>query len=262
MSCRANGCTTELNWVRRSLFKRYGYQFDSQWYCSEPCLKSGVLRKLEAQAPLKASNSPLFQKRLEQSLIASGLITKEQLAEKDPRLDLTEHLLNTGLMSEGDITRALSRLHHLPMIKLNNRPIHPNALNTVPAEIVMTHQFFPLEFLSRENCLVLVTSNPASLGVMLDLRRLLGCEVEIFLSAESLVKSMVEQYCSLSAKSTTTKSNEERSTPAAQSNPTDLADRIVRRARATGASELQVERFGEFIWTRFVVGEDALNLVL
>jgi hypothetical protein len=211
----------------------------------------------------------LFQKRLEQSLIASGLLTKEQLAEKDPRLDLAEHLLNTGLMSEGDITRALSRLHHLPIIKLNNRPIHPNALNTVPSEIVTTHQFFPLEFLARENCLVLVTSNPASLGVMLDLRRLMGCEVEIFLGPESVVKSMIELYCSLSAKSTAAKStaakstaNDERSPSAAQSNPTDLADRIVRRARATGASELQVERFGEFIWTRFTVGEDALNLVL
>jgi hypothetical protein len=124
---------------------------------------------------------------------------------------------------------------------------------------VTTHQFFPLEFLSRENCLVLVTSNPASLGVMLDLRRLMGCEVEIFLGPESVVKSMIEQYCSLSAKST---ANDERSPSAAQSNPTDLADRIVRRARATGASELQVERFGEFIWTRFTVGEDALNLVL
>ena len=260
MSCHASGCTTELNWVRRSLFKRYGHHFDSQWYCSEPCLKSGVLRKLEVQAPAKSgANSPLFQKRLEQSLVASGLVTKEQLAEKDPHLDITQHLLNTGLMNEIDITRALSRLHHLPIIKLNNRPIHPNALNTVPAEIVTTHQFFPLEFLARENCLVLVTSNPASLAVMLDLRRLLGCEVEIYLGPESVVKNMIQQYCSLSARST---AEEEQSTPHSQTNPQDMAERIVRRARATGASELQVERFGEVIWTRFVVGEDALNLVL
>ena len=260
MSCHASGCTTELNWVRRSLFKRYGYCFDSQWYCSEPCLKSGVLRKLEAQTPARGGvNSPLFQKRLQQSLIASGLVTEEQLAAKDPYLNLSEHLLNTGLMSESDITRTLSRLHHLPIIKLNNRPIHPNALNTVPAEIVTSHQFFPLEFLPRENCLVLVTSNPASVAVMLDLRRLMGCEVEIYLGTESVVKAMIELYCSLSAKSP---GEEEPVSAAAHSNPKDLADRIVRRARATGASELQVERFGEVIWTRFVVGEDALNLVL
>jgi hypothetical protein len=191
--------------------------------------------------------------------MTAGLVTKEQLTDKDPLLDITQHLLNTGLMSEFDITRALSRLHHLPIIKLNNRPTHPNALNTVPAEIVTTHQFFPLEFLPRENCLVLVTSNPASLAVMLDLRRLLGCEVEIYLGPESEVKSMIQQYCSLSARST---AEEEPSNYAAQASPKDLADRIVRRARATGASELQVERFGEVIWTRFVVGEDALNLVL
>jgi hypothetical protein len=174
-------------------------------------------------------------------------------------MDLTEHLVSTGLMSERDITRTLSRLHHLPVIKLTNRRIHPAVLNTVPAEIVNTHQFFPLEFRSKENCLVLVTSNPASIPVMVDLRGLLGCQVEIYLGVESMVKSMMDQYCSLSAKS---HADEEQAISGTPSTARDLADRIVRRARATGASELHVERFGEFIWTRFVVGEDALNLVL
>ena len=260
MSCHANGCSAEQNWFRRSIRKWSGYTFESQWYCSEPCLKGGLLQKLEAQPPVKgATDSPLFQRKLAQSLIATGLVTKEQLASADPEANLTQHLLAAGLVGERDITRALSRIHHLPLIKLNNRRIHASALNTVPAEIVTTHQFFPLEFRTKENCLVLVTSNPASVPVMIDLRRLLGCDVEIYLGAESVVKSMIEQYCSLSEQ---TVSEDGIPAPALSSSPRDLADRIVRRARATGASELQVERFGDFVWTRFVVDDHALNLVL
>jgi hypothetical protein len=260
MSCHASGCTAEQNWFRRSVRKWSGYYFESQWYCSEPCLKSEVLRKLEAQPPVRGgSDSPLFQKKLAQSLIASGLLTKEQLAGKGSEPNLTQHLLATGLVSERDITHALSRLHHLPLIKLNNRRIHASAINTVPVEIVTTHQFFPLEFRTKENCLVLVTSNPASVPVMIDLRRLLDCEVEIYLGAESVVKSMIDQYCSLSER---TLSEDDTPASAAGSNPRELADCIVRRARATGASELQVERFGDFIWTRFVVDDHSQNLVL
>jgi hypothetical protein len=170
---------------------------------------------------------------------------------------LSEYLLAKGLVKERDITLALSRIHNIPFISLNGRSIQNSVLNTVPAEIAKTHDFFPLEFLQTENQLVLVTCKPASVPVMTNLRAILGCQVAIYLGMESVVRTLIDQYCESSSRK---RDVGQRS--GASDNLGDVASSIVRRARAIGARSLRVTRFGQFIWTRFFVGEEALNLVL
>jgi Type II secretion system (T2SS), protein E, N-terminal domain len=260
MNCRAIGCTARLTWFRDRILKRPGYYLQSEWFCSENCLEGGVLQKLEGQSGSKQGGRSLsLQMTLANALISKGVITPAQLAGRTPNGDLSEHLLAKGLVKERDISLALSRIHNVPLINLNGRTIQSKVLNTVPAEIVKTNDFFPLEFLSAENRLVLVTCKPASVPVMVNLRGILGCQVAIYLSEESVVRTMIEQYCEASARS---RNEEKRERPAASDNLGDVASRIVRRARAIGAQSLRVTRFGQFIWTRFFVGEEALNLVL
>jgi hypothetical protein len=260
MNCHARGCFARSSWFRGRLLRRPGYYLQSQWFCSEACLENGVLKKLGTPASSREGTAPFsFQMKLEYVLLGNGLIRREQLAGKDPNMDLTQFLLERDLVKERDITLALSRIHNIPVINLNGRRIHPDVLNTVPAEIVRTHEFFPLEFVAAEKCLVLVTGDPSSLPVMINLRSILECQIEIYISPASVVRSMIEIYCRLSV---ARKGEEERKEMAGTGNPRDAAGWIVRHAREAGAQSLQVARFGEFIWTRFFVGEEPLNFVL
>jgi hypothetical protein len=258
MNCRATGCTTKSTWLRRRVLNRPGYYLQAEWFCSENCLEGGVLQKLKAQNTSRESARQVsLQMTLANVLIGSGVITSAQLAGRDPNTELSEHLLAKGLVKERDIALALSRIHNIPFISLNGRSIQNSVLNTVPAEIAKTHDFFPMEFLQAENQLVLVTCKPASVPVMTNLRAILGCKVAIYLGVESVVRTMIEQYCESSSRK-----RDEGQRTVASDNLGDVASNIVRRARAIGAQSLRVTRFGQFIWTRFFVGEEALNLVL
>jgi len=258
MSCHATGCSTESTWFRRRIMKRPGYYLQSEWFCSEICLKSGVLQKLEVQKSFReGARQVSLQKTLANVLIASGVITPATLAGRDPNTELSEYLRGKGIVKERDITLALSRIHNIPFISLSGRSIQSNVLNTVPAEIAKTHDFFPLEFLQTENQLVLVTYKPGSVPVMTNLRAILGCQVAIYLGMEWVVRTMIDQYCESSSRK-----SEEGQRSGATDDLGDVASSIVRRARAIGARSLRVTRFGQFIWTRFFVGEEALNLVL
>jgi hypothetical protein len=94
---------------------------------------------------------------------------------------------------------------------------------------------------------------------MINLRGILGWQVAVYLSSESVVRTMIDQYCDLSEQS---RRAERREPPANTDNPRDIACWIAGRARAIGAQSLRIARFGEFTWTRFSVGEDVWNLVL
>ena len=258
MNCHAKGCPTKSTWFRRRVLKQPGYYLQSEWFCSEICLESGVLQKLEAQkSSREGARQVSLQMTLANVLIASGVITPAHLASRDPNTELSEYLLSKGLAKERDVTLALSRIHNIPFISLNGRSIQNSVLNTVPAEIAETHDFFPLEFLQTENQLVLVTCKPTSVPIMTNLRAILGCQVAIYLGMESVVRTMIGKYCESSSRK-----RDEGQRSGATDNLGDVASRIVLRARAIGARSLRVTRFGQFIWTRFFVGEDALNLVL
>ena len=259
MNCHAAGCSAQSSWFRGRLLKRPGYYLQSQWFCSDACLEDGVLRKLEARASTREGTAPFsFQMKLEHVLLVNGIISRDQLAGWHPNMELTRFLLDRELVNERDITLALSRIHNIPVINLNGRRIHPSVLNTVPTEIVRTHEFFPLEFVAAENSLVLVTCNPSSYPVMINLRGILDCQVAIYISPPSIVRDMIENYCELSVAG----NEEECKGMTGETNPRDAASWIVRHAKDAGAQSLQVARFGQFIWTRFLVGEEPLNYVL
>jgi hypothetical protein len=240
------------------VLKRTGYYLQADWFCSEACLETGVLQKLETQRVSREGARQIsLQMTLANVLIASGVITPAHLAGRGPDRDLSEHLLANGFAKERDIALALGRIHNIPFINLNGRSIQNSVLNMVPSEITKTHNFFPLEFLQAENQLVLVTSKPANVPAMMNLRAILGCKIAIYLGVESVVKTMIDQYCESSSKR-----RDDQRQAGASDNLGDVASSIVRRARAIGASSLRVTRFGQFIWTRFFVGEESLNLVL
>jgi hypothetical protein len=266
MNCENASCAVKLSWFRGRVLQRPGYYLESGWYCSESCLEKGVARRLKKRGPSRGRPVPAsFQLKLETILIGNGAITRERLDQallepfRDDEKRLSHRLLALGLVKERDITLALSKLFHIPVITLSGRSIHPNVLNMIPLEIVRHHGFFPLDFDAAERRLVLITHDPADLSVMINLRGILDCQVAIYLGDESMVRAMIEQYCQLSGN---LKNGATADSPCVTGDPLDVARCIVGRAKKIDATSLKVDCFDDFIWTRFVVGHKPLNLVL
>jgi hypothetical protein len=213
--------------------------------------------------PKERSFQNLLRLKLGHILMENGVITKEQLdraiaeQQRDQDGKLGQYLIALEFVKERDITMALSRQFSLPVITLKSQKINPAVLDMVPVEIVRDSRFFPLEYDTLNNRLVLVTCDPSDISTMINLRSMINCEVAIYLSDESVVLEMIDQYCALA---TNRGKFELRSSQS--HDPGELASLIVSRAQQINARSLRVRLFNQLVWTRFVVEREQHDLVL
>jgi hypothetical protein len=154
---------------------------------------------------------------------------------------------------------ALSRQFSLPVITLKSQKISPGVVNMVPFEIVKNSKFFPLEYDALNNRLVLVTYDPSDISSMINLRSMINCEVAIYLSDGSVVREMIDQYCTSAAAAREL----DLTLPLPQAhNLSELAPLIVKRAQQVNARSLQIRFFNQLVWIRFVVDRKSHDLVL
>ena len=161
---------------------------ESHWYCSEPCLETGILQRLEKTSRPK-DKSPFISQRTRFGflLLQNGVITKEQLdlAIAEQQKDISNHtkdgeerlghyMQNLGFIKERDITLALSRQFSLPVINLVAHRFNPKALKMVPAAIIQRLKFLPVDYDATSNSLSLVTYDPTLIPAMINLRGILN----------------------------------------------------------------------------------------
>jgi len=227
-------------------------------------LEKGLSQMLDKYSqPKERSFQNLLRLKLGHILMDNGVITKEQLDQaiaeqhRDQEGKLGHYLIALEFVKERDITMALSRQFSLPVITLKSQKINPGVLDIVPVEIVRDSRFFPLEYDALNNRLVLVTCDPSDISTIINLRSMINCEVAIYLSDESVVLEMIDQYCMLATNS--------RKLEYDLPQPRDLgelASLIVRRAQQINARSLRVRLFNQLVWTRFVVEREQHDLVL
>jgi hypothetical protein len=240
---------------------------ESHWYCSEPCLESGILQRLEKTSRPK-DKSPFISQRTRFGflLLQNGIITKEQLdlAIAEQQKDISSHskdgeerlghyMQNMGFVKERDITLALSRQFSLPVINLVNQRFNPKALKMVPAAIIQRLKFLPVDYDAPSNSLSLVTYDPTLIPAMINLRGILNCDLSIFLGDETTVRQLISQavYSAGEVHSRASSLAE-----ATSENLSELASLIVREARDLNVKSLSVGYFNQLIWARFFTAED------
>jgi len=266
MRCQDSHCQTEITWFRATVLRQPGFYLESSWYCSTGCLEKGVTQLLEKRSqPREKSFQNLLRLKLGHILMEAGVITKEQLdqaiAEQHRAQEekLGHHLIALDFVKERDITMALSRQFSLPVITLKSQKISPGVVNMVPFEIVKNSKFFPLEYDALNNRLVLVTYDPSDISTMINLRSMINCEVAIYLGDGSVVREMIDQYCTSSAAAREL----DLTLPLPQAhNLSELARLIVKRAQHVNARSLQIRFFNQLVWARFVVDRKSHDLVL
>lgn len=96
---------------------------------------------------------------LGQALLALGLLTQAQLERVLQRTGgktaLGETLVDSGLVSRGDLQTALAHKMGFPLVDLERFPLDPHALALLPQRLAISHRVLPL-MLDKERLIVAV----------------------------------------------------------------------------------------------------------
>lgn len=120
-------------------------------------------------------------------LLAEGLITAQQLeaATAEHRLSgerLDRVLVRMGALSPSDITGALSRQFHMPIVDLAGVVADPVVLEALPPKLVYKQNCVPIAL--ENGRLTVATSDPFELGELDELRLLTGRAIDLVLADE------------------------------------------------------------------------------
>jgi hypothetical protein len=144
---------------------------------------------------LEALLAHQYGSTLGEILIDKGYLTfeqlKEALAEQGSYMkSLGEILIDKGLVTEMDLMDGLSKQYDLPVVKLSNITINPDAVSRVPMDALKKYCVFPIDI--QDNMLVVATANPEDFLAESDLKFLSGMYIKFVLASRSELLSYLE----------------------------------------------------------------------
>lgn len=129
-------------------------------------------------------------------LLRQGLINQDQLRQAQEAHSQNGGFLSTALIklnfiAEADLTEALSKQYGLPVVRLENEQIDPDAVALLPHTIAAKHNVLPLRF--QGSALVVVMVDPSNILALNDVKFVTGRDIQVVLSNESEVKAYLEK---------------------------------------------------------------------
>lgn len=132
-----------------------------------------------------------------QDRLAEILVQQGKLSEKDrDRLlrlqqetgkSFTHVLFDEKLLDEHEITRLLSKLLGLAILRLEAYRIHPDVMKLLPQKMAERYEAIPVERIG--SVLTLATSKPLDLLAVDDLREITGCGIRLVLATPSEIQN-------------------------------------------------------------------------
>ena len=105
---------------------------------------------------------------------------------------MVEYLIEQSIVSEEDITRTLAAQSNMDFYDLSQKPILPEVIAEVPAEMARRYKVIPVA--KNEQTLIIATSNPLDFETFDALIHLLHREIEFVCSTEAQIKNALIQY--------------------------------------------------------------------
>ena len=208
--------------------------------------------------------------RIGEVLLSRGKLTREQLrgalelAKNDHRR-LGEILLSRNLVSGEDLAQAVAEATGFEYVSLSEGSVDPEALNLLGEKVLRKHGALPLRV--EGGRLVLAMSDPTDVLALDDLKTLAGYPIRPVVAAEESIRNLQERVFGLReeeiseflgtsespVKSPTDNAlsvsrGDDEGAPAVR-----LANSIIRRALAEGASDIHVEPGAEELVVRYRV---------
>lgn len=130
-------------------------------------------------------------------LVASGIITREQLSEalNAQRLEggkLGDVLQKLGYVDEETIATLLSEQYGIPFIDLNGYEIEPSVINLIPSELCQKYELIPIK--RTGSSLTVAMVDPTNVYSLDDIKFMTGLNIEPVIALESAIKEAIERY--------------------------------------------------------------------
>ncbi len=136
--------------------------------------------------------------KLGQILIASGIITEEQLKEalthqKKSGGRLGTNLIKLGHITEDKLATFLSKQYGMPAINLSDYKIDPSVLKLIPAEMTKKYMIMPVARVGAT--LTIAMADPSNVFAIDDVKFMTGYNVEVVIATESaLINAITTHY--------------------------------------------------------------------
>ena len=134
--------------------------------------------------------------KLGEILIRQSLLTPDQLKEaveyqRRNNLGLSASLISMGVVSENQITGALSKQYGVPAIDFSTVEIEESVTRLVPREVAQKYCVIPVS--RRGSTLTLAMADPANVYAMDDIKFVTGFSIEPVVASEVGVRQAIER---------------------------------------------------------------------
>jgi type IV pilus assembly protein PilB len=138
-----------------------------------------------------------MKKRLGELLVETGLLTEEMITralseQRSKRGKLGEVIVSLGLASEIEIAQALSLQLGISLIDMKNTPVEPQAIELIGEKVARKHLIVPISIDHKE--LYLAMADPLSFEAFEDVRFASGLTIKPFISTRSDILWAIDQH--------------------------------------------------------------------
>ncbi len=137
------------------------------------------------------------KKRLGEFLVETGLLTEESLTralseQRSKRGKLGDVIVSLGLATEGEIAQALSLQLGIPIVDLPNTPVEPQAIELINEKVARKHLIIPISIDHRE--LHIAMADPLSFEAFEDVRFASGYTIKPFIATRTDILWAIDQH--------------------------------------------------------------------
>lgn len=137
------------------------------------------------------------RKRLGELLVETGLLSEENLTrvlseQRTVRKKLGEIIVNQGLATEDEIAQALSLQLGIPLVDLANTPVEPQAIELIPEKVARKHLIVPISLDERD--LHVAMADPLSFEAFEDVRFASGYTIKTTIATRTGVLWAIDQH--------------------------------------------------------------------
>ncbi|MFW6131531.1 MAG: type IV-A pilus assembly ATPase PilB [Candidatus Aminicenantaceae bacterium] len=136
--------------------------------------------------------STLAEILTKEKLISQEQLTKVNQYKKKHDVTFASACISLNLISEEELSEALSRQLGYPHIDLNQFELFPEVIELVPVEVAKRNLIMPIHRIRSFMTLAMV--DPTDLDVIEDIRFRTGLSVQPVVASESAVLSAIEKY--------------------------------------------------------------------
>ncbi len=137
------------------------------------------------------------RKRLGELLVETGLLSEESLTralseQRTLRQKLGEVIISLGMATEEEIAQALSLQLGIPIVDLANTPVEPQAIELIPEKVARKHLILPISIEDRD--LTIAMADPLSFEAFEDVRFASGYAIRPAVATRSDILWAIDQH--------------------------------------------------------------------